>query len=120
MVVLFAFSSQSAPAGVELLWDKVAHVLAYALLGLLCLRATHDGLTLLRARPTLLALALSVGYGLFDELHQMQVPGRVASVADWLADAIGSGVAVALYAALAALARRFVPAFGTRVPEGRQ
>lgn len=107
MAALFWLSAQTTLPGAELVWDKLAHAVAYATLGLLCLRASHEGLRAVRLRPTLLALALSLGYGLLDELHQAQVPGRFARVSDWFADAIGAGLALPLYGALGGLWRRW-------------
>lgn len=36
-------------------------------------------------------------YGAFDELHQSCVPGRMASVYDWLFDAVGGVVGSVVY-----------------------
>jgi VanZ family protein len=93
MVLVYALSGTEAPAVVTRVGDKVVHTAAYAVFGLLCLRATHGGLGRLRPVPTLLALALAVTYGALDEWHQLSVPGRYSSVADWVADTIGAGLA---------------------------
>ena len=93
MALVFALSGSTALPGVPSGWDKLAHGAAYAVFGLLCLRATHGGLTGLRTWPTLAALALAVGYAALDEWHQTRVPGRFSSVADWGADVIGIGLA---------------------------
>ena len=45
------------------------------------------------------AWAITAGYGITDEVHQWFVPGRFASVADWIADALGAAVALAAIAA---------------------
>ena len=72
-------------------WDtllrKTAHVLEYALLGALLLRAVG------RARP---ALALGIAYAASDEVHQRFVPGRHGSVRDVAIDT--AGVALGLLA----------------------
>ncbi len=77
--------------------DKTAHVLAYAGLTLLVLRATSgmrwSGVT---ARSALAAWLVAVGYGVSDEVHQRFVPGRTAALDDLAADAIGAALAVAL------------------------
>jgi VanZ family protein len=77
-------------------WDKVTHAGAYLVLCVLALRACHGGLHRLGLRKTLIALLLTVGYGMLDELHQRMVPGRHASVLDWLADVVGAIGGVAL------------------------
>lgn len=40
----------------------------------------------------LIAFAISVIYGITDELHQMVVPGRYASATDIALDAVGAGL----------------------------
>jgi VanZ family protein len=51
-----------------------------------------QGYALSLVRGALLAALL----GAADELHQLYLPGRVASVADWLADLVGVLVAAGL------------------------
>ncbi|MHC4108651.1 MAG: VanZ family protein [Planctomycetota bacterium] len=41
------------------------------------------------------AAAIAIGYGLLDEVHQMHVPGRFASVTDALLNAAGAAAVVA-------------------------
>jgi len=82
---------QAAPP----VWDKLLHAIAYLVFGLFCMRATHGELRAPRALPTGLALLIAVGFGALDEWHQAYVPGRDASAADWLADALGVGLAAA-------------------------
>jgi len=84
--------------------------------GLLALRASHGGWAAPRARATLVALLVAIGYGGFDELHQALVPGRNASLADWLADAVGALLAVPCSAWIARLSSR---GSGLRVGRGR-
>jgi VanZ family protein len=76
--------------------DKVLHALAYMVLGLLSIRAFHGGLGPLAPKATALALVLTVGYGVFDEIHQAFVPGRHSSALDVVADAVGFLLAVVL------------------------
>jgi VanZ family protein len=107
MGLLFLASESTGLPGLPRGTDKLLHGAAYAVLGVACLRACHGGLQRLAPSSTLVALALAVGYGLLDELHQATVPGREASLHDWLADAAGAGFAVVLVAgALALRARR--------------
>jgi VanZ family protein len=42
-------------------------------------------------------VALTLGYGITDEIHQMFVPGRIASVADILADITGGMLGAWIY-----------------------
>ena len=91
--LIFALSARpTLPVGLELGTDKIAHFLAYAVLGaLLALAQTRTGW------PPAAAYALGIAYGASDEWHQSFVPGRSSDVADWVADAAGVIVAVALY-----------------------
>jgi VanZ family protein len=68
--------------------DKVFHALEFGLLGLLVAWA----LGFERQRGMLIAFVFACLYALLDEVHQSFVPGRNASLGDWLADAIGAGL----------------------------
>lgn len=87
-------SGRSLPHGPAAGWDKFLHALAYLGLGILCLRACHGGIKPLRLGPAIVAIVLTAGYGALDEFHQSHVPGRDASVADWLADTVGAALAL--------------------------
>lgn len=81
-------SSPPSPAGVN---DKSLHLAGYALLGLLSARAAAGGL----GRPVtlgaaLLAVAVTSGYGITDEVHQGFVPLRTRDILDWYADTAGA------------------------------
>lgn len=85
-----SLSSPPSPAGID---DKVLHLAGYAGLGVLAARATAGGLG---RRVTLgaafLAVALTSGYGLTDEIHQGYVPLRSRELADWYADTAGGAL----------------------------
>ncbi len=78
--------------------DKVAHVIAYTAVGGTYLHALVLGTGW--PRRVALAFALAVAFGASDELHQAFVPGRHASVEDWIADVVGAALGVAIAAAL--------------------
>ena len=74
--------------------DKLVHGSLYLVLGWLvgaALRAS--GRCRVGARASAL-LALSV-FALLDEVHQRWVPGRVASLEDWVADVVGATIGLA-------------------------
>lgn len=88
--LIFWLSSRPFPAGPPLFHfdygDKLWHLLEYLLFGLLAWKAF-----LPRSRGGLaLALFISLGYAGSDELHQLFVPTRAASLLDWGADALGA------------------------------
>lgn len=87
--------------------DKIMHVAAYAVLGVLALRAFHGGITRLRLKPALGAMVLTVGYGLIDEVRQSFAEGRDASGYDVLADLGGAVVAVLAMALMGRLLERW-------------
>lgn len=68
--------------------DKIIHALAYMPLGLLFyLSLSVSGM---RRRLLIAAALFSLLYGVSDEIHQLFVPGRYASVGDVIADAVGA------------------------------
>ncbi len=103
MALEFGLSSMSEVPGTRGIDDKVLHVSGYAVLGLLALRACHGGIRIPRWAPAMAAAAMTVGYGVLDEIHQSFVPGRTADIKDVIADAVGF---LAALAAVALVARR--------------
>lgn len=104
-LAIYFQSSRPAPAHMPdiPLLDKLLHFTAYAVLGMLFLRAFRAS----RIRNNIkLAMALSVFlstlYGLSDELHQHFVPYRNADLMDALADMFGSFCGVVAYPKLIA------------------
>lgn len=101
MVILALTSWPSPSIGPEVAGaDKVAHFGLYAVLGWLTARA------LLERTAARLGAAVA-GLGAFaaaDELHQLLIPGRSASVLDWLADLAGLALGLLLAAHLLSLA----------------
>lgn len=92
---LWFLSSRPGTVGpVSMVWNFVhnsAHVVAYAGLGASILLAFPENV---RRRGCVPAVLMSSAYGLVDEWHQSHVPGRVASLADVVSDAIGATLAV--------------------------
>ena len=87
--------------------DKILHVIAYTVLGYLTARALFYQARFPGWREKLLFIAISLGifYGLSDEIHQYFVPGRVADVADLIADGIGVILGVMVFRYRASLLR---------------
>ena len=94
MATIFYVSSLNEPPLPEDISDKSGHVLAYTALGVTVVRAVAGGLP----RPivwstALVAIAITVAYGVTDELHQAFVAGRTAALDDLYADAAGATLA---------------------------
>ena len=85
--------------------DKIAHFVAYGLLGGLLLRAFMGAGQGLWA-AALATLASGATYGAVDEVHQAFLPTRTCSVEDLAADVMGLGLAVLVGWLVMSVARR--------------
>ncbi len=99
MVVIFCISAQPKPPEIPILGslieqmklaDKINHLLAYAILGLLAWRSSGDSGA--RWRRFWVAVAVSAVYGATDEYHQCFVTGRSCDFWDWTADVTGASI----------------------------
>ena len=70
--------------------DKVVHFFYY---GIMAVLLAHGAGIAWWGIPMLLVPLI----GAFDEWRQLYVPGRDGSVWDWVADAVGAGLATYLY-----------------------
>jgi len=98
MGVIFFLSAQPDLPGppqpfIDAPLKKGAHLVAYALLALLCWRALSQGKEV-DGRTLALAFAIAVAYGISDEFHQSFVPGREPSLRDVFIDAAGAAAAL--------------------------
>lgn len=94
-VVLFAQSSipqDSLPPMPPIIgWDKLVHMVLYGVLAYLAMRSRIEG------HPMVWIIILfCLAYGASDELHQLAVPGRTASIYDWIADSLGAILVVSV------------------------
>lgn len=97
-IILFILTSLPAGFAIETkdIGDKFLHFGAYALLSVLLYLNLYfqNKIKVLNKFPATFTVLIASIYGLFDEIHQMFVPGRSAEFLDWLADFSGSLVAV--------------------------
>ncbi|MCX7886080.1 MAG: VanZ family protein [Verrucomicrobiae bacterium] len=95
--VISSLPSAIPPEEKPLLWvvptDALAHAIAYCLLAALVLFALRRGHRMPLPVAVIVAIVMASAYGVTDEWHQSFVPGRTASVADWIADAVGAALA---------------------------
>lgn len=100
MLTLWLLSSRSTlpmPANIFGL-DKLAHFVAYGILALtLGLWFPQRHWREAPLRTMLLIITIASVYGLVDEVHQSFVPGRHASVFDWLADTLGATLVAGIH-----------------------
>jgi VanZ family protein len=84
--------------------DKALHFAVYFVLGALCVPLVTQSDRPLRSG--LLALVALLAFAVFDEFHQVVIPGRHGSFADWLADSAGAAAGMAM-ALIPSLRRKF-------------
>ena len=107
MAVIFFASSVPGDQLPGHFWDKLAHLLEYAVLGVLFLVPLADGrLSQVTIKAAATAVMLSTLYGVFDEVHQAFTPERTPDVRDLLADALGAALGVASILLLRAVVTR--------------
>jgi VanZ family protein len=91
--------------GVNHPYDKLGHAGLYGLLAfLLCW--TVVGVRHIRLGTFAVLWGVAMAYGAMDEFSQQLVPDRDASLADWVADAIGSGLGLVGFFLLTIVYRR--------------
>jgi len=79
--------------------DKIVHALYYGVMAILVDRG-------LGGRLPVVAMAIAIAVGGADEIHQMSIPTRDASVFDWMADVTGAVVLTLLWRAARRAGRR--------------
>lgn len=89
---IFGLSCLSLPPKPPLfpMQDKLAHMILYALLALLLLRAFTGERKWGLRKAALLAFLLTSLYGVTDEFHQYFTPTRSVDILDWVADSVGA------------------------------
>jgi VanZ family protein len=91
--ILLWLLPHAAPATLDLVHffvRKSAHFIEYFIFSLLLFRAVRKGERGWQLRWALLTVILVAAYSVTDELHQLFVPGRVASPWDSLLDTAGA------------------------------
>ncbi len=73
--------------------DKVIHMGAYFVMGLIAWRFFNDYFSK-AAVVSIISLGYCSLYGFLDEWHQSFVPGRDADALDWMADTAGASIAM--------------------------
>ncbi len=100
MTLIFSMSSRStipvAPGLSPQLIAAAGHIVVYAILAVLLVRALNGYITSWQRRAAL-AWVIAVLYGISDEFHQSFVPRRYATVEDVILDAIGAAIGLLIY-----------------------
>ena len=98
-IILFILTSipgnQITTFGVS---DKIKHAGAYFVLTIFLFLTLHfqNKYPKLKTNAGIAALIISLIYGVIDEVHQLFIPGRSGDMYDWLADLLGTIIAVAV------------------------
>jgi len=95
MLIIFILSSMPYPP--QPLPSKggitfIEHVIEFGILGFLLLISFRVKTTVRKA--AILAILISILYGISDEIHQAFVPGRYSDIVDVLADSVGAIIAI--------------------------
>ncbi len=81
--------------------DKFEHLFAYMILGILLYLTfkVQEKFSVLNKHGFIITVSVLAFYGLFDELHQMLIPGRYCETWDFIADVAGGiiGVIITYY-----------------------
>ena len=89
--------SPEALRAVQFAVRKAAHVMEYAILGVLLVRAWRGGVRAICWWHALAALLMAGTYAALDEFHQSFVASRTGSPLDVAIDTCGAALGVALY-----------------------
>lgn len=91
-----SFNTDLAEDFLSFLTRKSAHIIAYFILGIL-LYSIIKTYKLTTKRTIVLCIVLACFYAIFDELHQLFVPGRSGEIRDVLIDTIAASAGVGIY-----------------------
>lgn len=94
LVIQVGTSAPNVPGPDVVGFDKVLHLIAYGILGVLLMRAFRYRLRWSLLRAAAYTLVIGGAYGALDEWHQSFIPGRSMEFLDATADLAGLMVAV--------------------------
>ena len=100
VAIIFSVSSIAnlTPPGHWKNADKLSHLIEYSALGFLLVRAFFGSRIFPAILPcALLAVSAGLATGLADEIFQAGIPGRISSVEDFRADALGIFIGTVVY-----------------------
>jgi len=88
--ILSSISNDDLPALAFHVSDKLSHFVVFGIFSILLYRSLiRAESNLIRLNAFKFSVLFSSLYGALDEIHQLFVPGRFASVGDWIADSLG-------------------------------
>ncbi len=98
-IIIFSISNKSGNELPSLKFglDKLAHIVVYSFLSYLLLFAYVNTSNQKYLRKIYLAFLIAFLYGIFEEFHQLFVPGRFFSFADMYANLVGSIIGILIW-----------------------
>jgi len=100
-ILIYWLSSLERPFVIDLgvnNFDKLIHLVEYAIFGFLLIRAIKgSGNDLSIKNALIITFIIGTFCGFTDELHQSVVPGRYATMADFIFDSIGTFTGAILF-----------------------
>ena len=91
IIALSSIPGRSFPTAQIFTYDKVIHLVEYAGFAIVLIMALPD------VSNIWIVAAVAALFGMGDELYQSLIPGRDASLADWIADSMGILISVFAY-----------------------
>jgi VanZ family protein len=95
--IVSSIPSLTAPGPEFVPKDKIAHFAEYFILGVLLFKGIGWTVSPSRAATFGFLFAVGASIGALDELYQSFVPGRMMSVYDWCADAVGVALGTGIF-----------------------
>jgi VanZ family protein len=97
-MLIFSVSSTSVPsvsksANVDFAFHKIAHLIEYAILGVLIYRALIQE-NISKKEAVIYAIIITAFYGFTDEFHQSFTPHRTTRLRDVIIDTIGASTGI--------------------------
>ncbi len=101
MLLIFYLSSYPAPetakaAPIYFSHVKVVHIIEYGVLSLLFYLGLSNTIDAKSSKLAIYSVGLSTLYGITDEIHQLFIPSRSASIYDVITDLSGSSLFIFL------------------------
>lgn len=91
-----SLNTDSADDFLTSLTRKAAHIVAYFILGIL-IYSIIETYKLTGKRTIVLSITFALLYAIFDEIHQLFVPGRSGEIRDVLIDTVAASIGVGIY-----------------------
>jgi len=123
MALIFYLSSLPQPSiPMPDVWsiDKIYHFIEYSIFSFLAFHAfVHTPLVTLSKNAIVWAVLFTSFYGATDEIHQLFVQGRYASVIDWVFDVAGGFIGIVWVCLWRKVYRLRIADYGLRI-EGKK